>query len=850
MYSIHTFRVVPSLPEKLRPLLEIANNMWWCWNHEAVELFHRLDRERWETSNHNPVLLLGSIDQETLLLRAEDDSFVATMETVYREFKSYMEDTGWFASLSDVPTRMLTAYFSMEFGINECMPIYSGGLGVLAGDHLKSASDMGVPMVGVGLLYTEGYFQQYLSKEGWQQEFYPLNDPFNMPVTLIKDNEGRPIEIEVEYPEGKAVVRMWRLQVGRVPLVMLDTDYDKNQRIFRELTTRLYFGDAEMRIRQEILLGIGGMRALKRLDRNPLVCHINEGHSAFLTLERVRMIMAERGLKFSEALEIVRASNVFTTHTCVAAGIDKFQPALVNRFLGGYLASMGIGFEELDRLGRAQGSESPDLFCMPILALRTAGYRNGVSKLHEKVSQKLWQPVWTNVPQHEIPITAITNGIHARTWLSRELSGLFDRYLGPRWKTQPANNELWERINQIPDAELWRTHERRRERLVAFCRHRLRRRIREQGSAPGEISRADEILDPEALTVGFARRFASYKRADLLFHDLDRLKALLAAQERPIQFIFAGKAHPQDKLGKGIISTIVKYMRDEPFRSRMVFLDNYDMNIARYMVQGVDVWLNTPRRPQEASGTSGMKAAVNGGLNLSILDGWWDEAYSGDNGWVIGKGEEYSDLDYQDNTESRAIYDLLESEIIPLFYDRGQSGLPRAWITKMKNSMRSISPVFNTNRMIKEYTERFYVPAANRMVHLLEDNGFAQSLAAWRQRVHHAWHTIQILSVSADVNEDHPVGSDLMVRAVIQSPELTPDHLAVEIYYGLVAQDNGLVDTASTEMELETRLPDGHYQYAGKIPCRASGQNGFTVRILPRHKELINKFEDNLVTWA
>lgn len=850
MYTIRKFNVVPNLPEKLRPLLDIANNLWWCWNHEAIQLFHRLDRELWETVNHNPVQLLGSISQERLHQRAEDDGYVAAVNAVHRNLQNYIQNSTWYHNLKDKPETFQVAYFSMEFGINECLPNYSGGLGVLAGDHLKSASDLGIPMVGVTLFYTKGYLQQYLNVEGWQQEAYNDNDPHNMPITLVKTPEGQPLELSLQYPDGVAIARVWKIQVGRVPLYLLDTNLEKNSKAIREITANLYGGDSETRIRQELLLGIGGMRALRQMGYSPTVCHINEGHSAFLSLERIRILIEELALPYNEALELVKSSNVFTTHTSVAAGIDEFSPQLVQRYLSPYLSANGIDFSEVMKLGRRIMNNWNDNVVMPIFALRTSAYRNAVSKLHQTVSQKLWNRVWPDLEYQEVPIDYVTNGIHTPSWISWELKQLLDRYLGPRWTELTADQKVWDRLYQIPDAELWRTHERRRERLVSFCRTRVKKQLESRGALPSELAKTEEILDPEALTIGFARRFATYKRAQLLFDDLDRLKNLLSMKDRPIQFIFAGKAHPKDEQGKKIISEIVKAIRQEPFRHSMVFLENYDMNIARYMVQGVDIWLNTPRRPNEASGTSGMKAAVNGALNLSILDGWWEEGFEGDNGFAIGKGEDYADFDYQDKKESSAIYDILESEILHAFYARSSDGVPKQWLLRMKHSMNSISPFFNTHRMVSEYTTKFYLPAANRINQLLRDNGRIKELVYWKAKIEFLWPHIKIIAVNADTTQDYPVESNITVTLDVFLPNLAPEDITAEIYYGLVDANGALTAKQSAPMTLHEKLEQNEYRFIGQIPCSVTGVNGYTVRVLPNHPDLLDKFDGGLIVWA
>ncbi|NLG26296.1 MAG: glycosyltransferase family 1 protein, partial [Chloroflexi bacterium] len=704
----HKFTVVPSLPPKLAPLHELAYNLWWSWNLEAAELFRRLDDALWESSGHNPVLILGRISQDRLMAAANDDGFMAQLARVYQSFTNYVNtrDT-WYVKSGGTPN-MSVAYFSAEFGITECLPIYSGGMGILSGDHLKSASDLGIPLVGVGLLYQEGYFRQYLNADGWQQESYPINDFYSLPLQRVMDAEGQPLRIQVEYPGRLVTAQIWRAQVGRVPLYLLDTNLAENRPEDRDITDQLYGGDLDMRIRQEIMLGIGGIRALTALGIRPTVCHMNEGHSAFLGLERIRAAMQERKLSFAEARQLTMAGNVFTTHTPVPAGIDLFPQHLMDYYFAEYAQQLGLDRESFLNLGRRSNTPNDEPFSMAILALRVAGHTNGVSKLHAEVARSMWHDLWPQTPLSEVPITPITNGIHSRSWISDDLSSLYTRYLGPGWIERPVDPAVWKRVDLIPDEELWRTHERRRERLVSVARTRARRQLERRGAPPQDIKVASEILNPDILTIGFARRFATYKRATLLFSNVERLAAILNNPERPVQLIFAGKAHPRDNPGKEFIRRLVHYARQDELRRRILFLEDYDMSLARYMVQGVDVWLNTPRHGKEASGTSGMKAAQNGALNLSTLDGWWVEGYAPETGWSIGRGETYEDENYGDQVEANALYDLLEKEIVPLFYDYGGNGIPRGWIAKMKGSIREIAPVFNTHRMVQQYVRDCY----------------------------------------------------------------------------------------------------------------------------------------------
>lgn len=852
MKAIRTFTVVPSLPPELECLREMAYNLWWSWDHEAIQLFRRLGRSLWEETNHNPVLMLGTVQQALLRAAAADRGFLAHLERTSERFRRYLEQPTWYSQyIANRTQGQCIAYFSAEFATIDCMPVYSGGLGILAGDHLKSASDLGLPMVGVGLLYQEGYFHQYLSADGWQQESYPINDLYNMPIQLRRDRDDNPLIIPVEFPGRQVKAQVWQADLGRVSLFLLDTNIPGNSPEDQDITDELYGGDIEMRIKQEIILGIGGIRMLDAIGLRPTVCHMNEGHSAFLAIERIRMLMEEHNLSFAEAREVATAGNVFTTHTPVPAGMDLFPPHLIDKYLGHYYNIFDIPRNEFLALGRANPYDEGEPLNMAILAMRLANYTNGVSRLHGQVARGMWQGLWPGVPQDEIPIDHITNGVHIPSWVSRDMTELYDRYLGPRWREEPADQVVWEGVGDIPDGELWRTHERRRERLVAVARQKLRQQLENQGAPPAEIARAGEVLDPEALTIGFARRFATYKRATLIFRNVERLARIMSDPQRPVQIIFAGKAHPHDTQGKELIRQIIHAARREEFRKRIVFLENYDINLARYMLQGVDVWLNNPRRPREASGTSGMKAAANGAINLSVLDGWWDEAYTLDVGWAIGRGEVYDDHNFQDQVESRALYALLEKEVVPLFYDRGANSLPRRWIARMKASMSVVCPIYSTNRMVLKYMEKAYMPAAERFHRLTKDDmAGAKALAAWKVHLCQHWDQIKVVRVEDDSPAELQVGDSLRVQAEIILGELQPSEVRVEFYHGRVDQYGQVTDGKAISMIHAEPNGSGSYLFSGAVPCERSGQYGYAIRILPRHPDLSNAFEMHLIRWS
>ncbi|MGE5402362.1 MAG: alpha-glucan family phosphorylase [Ignavibacteriales bacterium] len=851
---IGTFNVIPSLPQNLERLRELAYNLYWTWNQDSFELFRRLERELWESTSHNPVMMLGKISQDRLTEAANDDGFIAHMNRAYDQLKSYLSSPTWFQKNFKGNGKPYIAYFSAEFGLTECLQIYSGGLGILAGDHLKSASELGLPLVGIGLLYKEGYFQQYLTSDGWQQERYEINDFYNLPMTLMLDEKQNPIKLHLNFPHRLVYFQIWRIDVGRIPLYLLDTNVPENNDEDRKITRTLYGGNSETRIQQEILLGIGGLMALYTLGIKPQVCHMNEGHSAFLSLERIRHIMNTDGLSFSEAKELGYYSNIFTTHTPVPAGIDVFSNDLIEKYFGNYYRNeLKISDKEFYRLGTLD-KDSPLLnFNMAHLAMNTSGYVNGVSKLHGEVSKKMWVSGFKGVPFDEIPIDYITNGVHTRSHISKDMEELLYRYLGEKFIQKPEDQSIWERIDKIPDVELWRTHERRRERLVAFARSRLRKQVLARGGSHSEISAANEVLDPGALTIGFARRFATYKRANLIFTDLDRLANILNNPLHPVQLIIAGKAHPKDEEGKKLIQEIVQIAKEEQFRKKIVFLENYDMNVARYMVEGCDIWLNNPRRPLEASGTSGMKVIANGGLNFSVLDGWWDEGYDSEVGWKIGNGEEYLDIDYQNEVESRQLYDTLETDIVPLFYNRSSDKLPRLWISKMKSSMKKLGPVFNTNRMVEQYFVKFYNRAFENRKALMKNNcQQVKTLNEWKKKVKDNWNQVKFVNLSYEgTSTDVKVGSEFTVKAEVFLGALSPDDVEVQVYYGSVDRQNIAHANTFTTMQVEKSKSRSEVCiYKGAIICQQSGQYGFTARILPKHPLLNNPLDLGVISWA
>ncbi len=847
--KIVELNVVPTLPKRLKPLQELAENVWFAWNLDALKLFQSMNRDLWEETGHNPVKMLGLLDQAKVDELLEDEGFLDQMDRVHRAFQRYMEAAQSYSYNLDRPVDFKIAYLSAEYGLTECLPLYSGGLGILSGDHLKSASDLRIPLVAVGLLYKEGYFRQYLSPEGWQMERYPNNDFHNMPIEQLFDEHGAPMATDVQIEGRHVTIHIWKVQVGRVPLYLLDTNVPGNAPSDREITDKLYGGDREKRLQQEIVLGIGGVRALGRIGLRPAVFHMNEGHSAFATMERMRQLV-KKGLSLDAAEEFVRASSVFTTHTPVPAGNDAFAPELIQKYFAPFVEEFGMGMARLLAYGRMDPSDRTEPFCMTVLAIKLAAWCNAVSELHATVSRKMWEKLWPDVPADESPISGLTNGVHIPSWISTEMGTLYDRYLGPRWSEDPDNQKVWEKVVNIPDTELWRTHERRRERLVAFARRRLVAQLQRIGAPVAEIESARGILNPSALTIGFARRFATYKRGSLVFHQLDRLARILNDTQRPVQIIFAGKAHPADTNGKEFIKKIVQIERNPQFRNRIVFLEDYDISVARYLVQGVDVWLNNPRRPLEACGTSGMKAAANGALNLSVLDGWWVEAYTPENGWAIGRGEEYTDEKYADDVESHAIYELLEKEIVPLYYNRGADGLPRGWIEKMRGCLRTVCPVFNTHRMVEDYMEKFYLRAADVSIRLKESSyAGAKTLADWKRHMAASWQQLQIRGVETAATGDVPVNGKVKVQALVQLNGLNPKELMVEAYYGRVIGD-GEIQKSGTIAMAPIGERDGATVFAADVPCTETGRYGVAVRVVPRHDLLVVPLHSGIVKWS
>jgi starch phosphorylase len=854
--AIRRFTVRPVLPDPLRPLSDLARNLRWSWHAETRDLFQSVDPERWASSGGDPIRLLGSVRAERLAELAEDRHFLRRLTAVADDLRDYVTGPRWYQTqTAELPAAI--AYFSPEFGITAALPQYSGGLGILAGDHLKAASDLGVPLIGVGLLYRHGYFRQTLSREGWQQEHYPVLDPNELPVVLLEEEDGTPAQVSLALPGGRRLhARIWLAQVGRVPLLMLDSDVEENDLGERGVTDRLYGGGSEHRLLQEMLLGIGGVRAVRtycRLTGHPApeVFHTNEGHAGFLGLERIAELCDE-GLDFDAALEAVRAGTVFTTHTPVPAGIDRFDRELVARHFGPGAELPRIEVERVLRLGMETypGGE-PNLFNMAVMGLRLAQRANGVSLLHGQVSREMFSGLWPGFDPEEVPITSVTNGVHAPTWVAPEVFRLGARQIGAQ-RAEDAltvgGSERWDSVTDIPDQDIWELRRSLREQLVTEVRERLRVSWRQRGAGAAELGWIDQVLDPDVLTIGFARRVPSYKRLTLMLRDRDRLMSLLLHPERPVQIVVAGKAHPADDGGKRLVQELVRFADDPRVRHRIVFLPDYGMAMAQKLYPGCDIWLNNPLRPLEACGTSGMKAALNGCLNLSVLDGWWDEWFQPDFGWAIPTADgQGTDTDRRDDLEAAALYDLLEQRITPRFYERGRSGLPDRWIEMVRRTLTHLGPKVLAGRMVREYVERLYTPAAH--AHRALDADAARGLAEWKARVRAAWHGVTVDHVeTSTTTATAELGSTLTLRVRVALGELGPEDVEVQAVSGRVDAEDRITDATAVPLK-PVGGPDmeGRWAYEGPLSLDRTGPYGYTVRILPDHPLLASHAELGLV---
>ncbi len=846
--ALRRFTVRARLPEPLAPLGDLVMNLRWSWHAPTLDLFQTLSPELWASSNHDPVAMLGEISAERLAELAADPAFVQRLSTTSTDLRAYLEQPRWYQQQSDVPD--CVAYFSPEFGITEVLPQYSGGLGILAGDHLKAASDLGAPILGVGLLYRAGYFAQSLSTEGWQEERYPPIDPYGLPLTLLQNADGTSMRITVALPGGRALhAQVWLAQVGRVPLLLLDSDVEDNDEGARGVTDRLYGGGTDHRLLQEMLLGIGGVRAIRAFcaatgHAEPAVFHTNEGHAGFLGLERIRELVTDEGLGFDEALAAVRGGTVFTTHTPVPAGIDRFPRSLLEEHFGVEITGPGVPLGRVLALG---AEPDPAMFNMAHMGLRLGQRANGVSRLHGIVSRGMFNSLWPGFGSEEVPIGSITNGVHAPTWVARELLDLAAEHVP---LDELAQRTDWPEAEGVPAERLWAIRRNSRALLVEEVRRRTRASWLHRGAAEAELGWVDQVFDPDVLTIGFARRVPSYKRLTLMLRDPDRLARLLTDPQRPVQLVVAGKSHPADDGGKALVQQMVRFADAKDVRHRIVFLPDYDIGMAKYLYWGCDVWLNNPLRPLEACGTSGMKSALNGGLNLSIRDGWWDEMYDGANGWAIRTADGVSD-DRRDDLESSAFYDLVEKRVAPMFYDRDESGLPVRWVEMVRHTLRSLGPQVLATRMVRDYVEQLYAPAARSSAALCgNDFAGARDLAAWHARVLRHWPGVRVGYVESSGAGDTPeLGTSLHLCADVDLGGLDPADVDVQGVYGRVDDTDTLHDVAHVSLSA-TGGADGQTQFEGAVPLSRPGAFGYSVRVVPRHKLESSLAETGLVTTA
>ncbi len=853
MYMFNRITVNPQLPKRINRLSEIANNLWWAWNTEFLRLFKEIDIDLWETVGKNPVKFLKQVSQEKLEQATVNEELLKSYDKIVSNFDGYMNSKStWFSKKYPNNKEDLIAYFSAEYGLDEILPIYSGGLGILSGDHLKSASDLGLPFVAVGLLYKNGYFSQKINGWGDQENIYHNIDLYNLPILPVKDDKGEDLTIDVKLGTKKLYLKVWQINVGRVTLYLLDSDIDKNtEQEFKEITLRLYGGDQEMRIRQEIVLGMAGAHLLKGLGLNPTVYHMNEGHSSFLLLEIIKDIMQEKEVSFEIAREIATAKTVFTTHTPVPAGNDIFPLDLVEKYFKNFWPKLGLEREEFLKLGMKPCDNLEPGFNMGILALKIAGKKNGVSKLHGEVSRELFGDVWPNISADESPITHVTNGIHTCSWLAPNLKELYNKYLTPYWQDAIYDDETWKSIINIPNKELWEAHQERKVKLLKLVKENVTNRLKSSGVSYDEIKEIVSKLNPNALTIGFARRFATYKRATLIFRDLERITQILNDQDRPVQIIFAGKAHPADKEGQDLIKYIHEISMKPQFKGKIFILENYNIQIARYLVSGVDVWLNNPRRPMEASGTSGQKASVNGVINFSISDGWWAEGYNSKNGWLIGTDEQYTSYDAQDTADSESIYHTLESKIVPMYYDKNENGISTRWMEYMKNSIISTGGKYSTSRMVVDYVDNLYMPLCNLTNKYFSKLEEVTAYSAWKNETRNNWNDIKIYQMSNLDNITMDAGNNIEVSCAVKLPNISKDNIEVQVYYGKIL-DNGVVKSMAIipmTLQEEAINEDNTYLYKAKIELTTGGNYGYTFRVMPKHRMLLDSANLDLVKW-
>ncbi len=852
MYLFNRITVNPQLPKRINKLGDISNNLWWSWNSDFLKLFKKIDKDLWEECGKNPVKFLKLVSQERLENVSKDVLFLKEYDKIVNDFEDYMTSKNtWFSEKYPENKNDLIAYFSAEYGLDETIPIYSGGLGILSGDHLKSASDLGIPLVAVGLLYKNGYFHQKISGNGIQETEYHDIDLYDLPIHPVKDEKGEDLMIYIKFPKRRIYLKVWQINVGRVKLYLLDSDIEKNNPEDRDVTLRLYGGDQEMRIRQEIVLGMGGVNLLTRaLGLKPTVYHMNEGHSAFLILELIKNIIKEKQVSFEVAKDIVSSKTVFTTHTPVPAGNDIFPISLVEKYFKEFWPRLGITREEFLKMGMKPCEELENGFNMGILALKVAGKKNGVSKLHGAVSRELFGEVWPEIAANESPIGYVTNGIHTCSWLDPNLKKLYNKYLMPYWQDHIQSDSVWEKVKNIPNDKLWDVHQRRKEKLLRLVRQNTTERLRRSGYSYEEINSIVSKLDVNTLTIGFARRFATYKRATLIFKDLERITQILNNSDKPIQLIFAGKAHPADKEGQDLIKYIHEVSMMPQFKGKIFLLENYNIAMSRYLISGVDVWLNNPRRPMEASGTSGQKASVNGVINFSVLDGWWAEGYNQENGWTIGTNAEYDSYDAQDIADSQSMYRTLEEKIVPIYYERDKNGMSSKWLDKMKNSIISTGGKYSTSRMLIDYTNNYYMPLCDLTNKYYSNVDNVAEYNNWKKELFTNWKDIKITQSNNLDNITIDAGNQITVECEVELPNISENNVSVECYYGKILE-NGVVENVTIipmkiiDRDDETRK----FTYSTKIELKTGGNYGYTFRVMPKNEMLLEPANLNLIKW-
>ena len=852
MYVFNRITVNPQLPKRVERIGDIANNLWWSWNTEFLKLFKEIDIDLWENVDKNPTKFLKLVEQDKLERLEKNPAFLKKYDKVVENFDAYMNSNNtWFEkNYPNNKSRDLFAYFSAEYGLDEILPIYSGGLGILSGDHLKSASDLGLPFVAVGLLYKNGYFHQRINGEGVQETEYHSIDIETLPILPVKTEDDKDLKITVEFMGTEVYLKVWQINVGRIKLFLLDSDLKENKPEFRDTTLRLYGGDKEMRIRQEIVLGIGGVRLLKQMGFKPTVYHMNEGHSAFATLELIRNTIEEKELSFTMARDIVSAQTVFTTHTPVPAGNDIFEIALVEKYFKNYYSKLNLAREEFLRLGMKCETGLEPGFNMGILALKIAGKKNGVSKLHGAVSRELFGDVWSNIASNESPITHVTNGVHTCSWVAPNIKDLYNEYLMPYWQDNIHLDSTWDKVYNIPDEKLWKAHNARKEKLIKLVKENITNRLKGSGISYDEIKDITSKLNPNALTIGFSRRFATYKRATLIFRDLERITQILNDETRPVQIIFAGKAHPADKEGQTLIKYIHEISMMPQFKGKVFILENYNIAMARYLVSGVDVWLNNPRRPMEASGTSGQKVAINGVVNFSVLDGWWAEGYNMRNGWAIGTSKEYDSYEEQDIADSNSMYNILENKIIPTYYSQDKNGMSREWLTLMKNSIASNSGRFSTARMVVDYVEQLYMPLADVSDAYYTNLESVAEYNTWKKEIMRNWDDIVITQKHNANNAKLDAGQKIDVECQVKLPNIDKDSIVTEVYFGKIQKDGRIENISIIPMNrVEEDDENRTYTYTAKINLTTGGDYGYTFRVMPKHNMLLDSANLNLVKW-